>query len=420
VPGAEGFGASVALSGDGNTALISGGDVAANKGAVWVFTRSGSTWSQGQELTSVHNGTQGAFGRHIALSSDASTALISEDCFGRGAVWVFTRSGSTWTQHQELTSSDRADCAFGGAVALSGDGTTALILLRDTSVAVYTHPNTGNTWAPAGPAVPVTGTSDFGDQLALSSDGTAALMADEGANNLAGSVYPFARTGAPCEYPSTVEQQGGLLGYWRLGESSGTTAADSSSAGHNGTYTGGFTLGQPGAILGDSNTSVALNGTTGKVALPSLGTASDWTIQGWTNLADTATQNPNGDNALYASPTGVRLIIRPAGFYFDDLSSGTSQGAKNGTTDPNLGRWVDWVLTRSGSTLSLYRNGQLIASSSVGAEGPSLLNGAIGAQGSAYHLHGTVDDVAASDTTLGQAAVETLYGCSGWGPPPSS
>jgi hypothetical protein len=53
------------------------------------------------------------------------------------------------------------------------------------------------------------------------------------------------------------------VGYWRLNETSGTTAADSSGNGHDGTYNGGFTLNQAGALLDDSSPSVLLNGTTG-------------------------------------------------------------------------------------------------------------------------------------------------------------
>jgi hypothetical protein len=417
VPGVGLFGTSVSLSGDGDTALIGGVEEATNVGGVWVFTRSGSIWSQGQELTApVHGGQRSSFGQNVALSSDASTAMVTELCYGRGAVWVFTRSGAAWTRHQELIDSDHEDCHFGGSIALSGDGTTALIGTRSASVWVYTHPNKGNTWAPAGSQVTVANPTDFGDQLALSSDGGTALMADEHANGNVGAVYPFTRTGAPCNYPTMVQQPGGLLGYWRLGESSGTTAMDATGQ-HNGTYTGGATLGAPGAILGDPDTSVSLDGSAGRIALPALGGSSDWTIQGWTDLTNTAALNQNGDNALYASPTGVRLIIRPSGFYFDDLSSGSPMGAKNGTTDPNVDRWVYWTLTRSGSALSLYRNGQLVATSSVGPEGPSLLDGAIGAQGSAYHLHGMVDEVAVSNAALGQTAAQALYACSGWAEP---
>jgi hypothetical protein len=86
------FGYSVALSADGNTALIGGPfDFANDDGAAWVFTRSGATWvQQGSKLT----GSGGALGYHIfgysvALSADGNTALIGGVGYngGCGAAW---------------------------------------------------------------------------------------------------------------------------------------------------------------------------------------------------------------------------------------------------------------------------------------------------------------------------------------------
>ena len=70
----------------------------------------------------------------MALSADGNTALIGghvRQRLGVGAAWVFTRSGSTWTQQgPKLTGSDRPEATapqFGWSVALSADGNTALI-----------------------------------------------------------------------------------------------------------------------------------------------------------------------------------------------------------------------------------------------------------------------------------------------------
>ena len=78
-------------------------------GAAWVFTRSGATWTQqgGKLVGTGHIGEgefahvgEGEFGASVALSGDGNTALIGGpgDDSGKGAAWVFTRSGSTWTQ----------------------------------------------------------------------------------------------------------------------------------------------------------------------------------------------------------------------------------------------------------------------------------------------------------------------------------
>jgi len=120
-------GLAVALSADGNTALIGGGGEA-SVGAVWVFTRSGGAWTQqGSKLV----GTGAAFpafprqGQSVALSADGNTALVGGpgDNANFGAVWVFTRSGGVWTQQgNKLVGSGVGPLAGQGqSVALSAD-----------------------------------------------------------------------------------------------------------------------------------------------------------------------------------------------------------------------------------------------------------------------------------------------------------
>jgi len=86
----QGYG--VALSGDGNTAMIGGRHDNTNLGAAWVFTRTNGVWSQ-QDSKLVGSGAiaYAEQGSSVALSSDASTALSGGDADnrGRGATWVF-------------------------------------------------------------------------------------------------------------------------------------------------------------------------------------------------------------------------------------------------------------------------------------------------------------------------------------------
>jgi hypothetical protein len=122
----------VALSSDGSTALIGADSDNTNLGAVWVFTRSGSTWTQqGPKLTATGETGPGGFGRSVALSSDGNTALIGAyiDNAIVGAAWVFTRSGSAWTQQgSKLTGGGEIGRGeFGNSVALSSGGGTALV-----------------------------------------------------------------------------------------------------------------------------------------------------------------------------------------------------------------------------------------------------------------------------------------------------
>ena len=73
-------------------------------------------------------------------------------------------------------------------------------------------------------------------------------------------------------------------GYWRLGESSGVAADDATGNGLSGTYAGGFTLGQAGAVLGDADGAVLLDGSTGYVSVADaapLRLASAWSVEAW-------------------------------------------------------------------------------------------------------------------------------------------
>jgi len=95
-------GTSVAVSADGNTAIVGGPQDDTNlAGAVWVYTRSGGVWAQqGSKLV----GTGAAGGAHqgnsVAVSADGNTAIVGGpfDNTQAGAVWVFTGSGGVWKE----------------------------------------------------------------------------------------------------------------------------------------------------------------------------------------------------------------------------------------------------------------------------------------------------------------------------------
>ena len=125
-------GQSVALSADGTTVLIGGPWDNGRIGAAWGWTRSGGVWTQqGPKL--VGTGAVGAAyqGQSVALSADGNTALIGGygDNSSVGAAWVWTRSGGVWTQQgSKLVGPGAVGTANQAiSVSLSADGTTALI-----------------------------------------------------------------------------------------------------------------------------------------------------------------------------------------------------------------------------------------------------------------------------------------------------
>ena len=124
------FGSSVALSSDGNAALVGApSDTGGTGGAAWAFTRSGTTWGPGTKIVPT-NSPSAVFGSAVALSADGQTALIGAQGMTPdvGAAFIFTQSQGAWKQQQTLTGSGEVGFGFfGTAVALASDGQTAMI-----------------------------------------------------------------------------------------------------------------------------------------------------------------------------------------------------------------------------------------------------------------------------------------------------
>ncbi len=214
------FSQSVALSSDGNTALIGGPGDNADLGATWVYTRSGSSWTEQAKLLAPTTGPDaesgpGQFGNSVALSSAGTTVLIggNADSSNGGAAWVFTGSGTSWTERAKLTApttgSDAESGAgiFGASVAYSANGPTALIGgYGDSSNVgaawVFTQSGFNSAWveqvkliAPTAaddPADAETGAGIFGDSMALSADATRSLIAGETDNGNVGAAWTWA------------------------------------------------------------------------------------------------------------------------------------------------------------------------------------------------------------------------------------
>jgi hypothetical protein len=124
------FGSSVALSEDGLTALVGNQFKPSAPSTAYVFTKSGGVWSQTALLSASDGAVNDVFGSAVALSADGNTAVVSatnkpvSGLAAAGTVYVFTRSAGVWTQTAELISNvPQADENFGSSVALSDDGT---------------------------------------------------------------------------------------------------------------------------------------------------------------------------------------------------------------------------------------------------------------------------------------------------------
>jgi hypothetical protein len=220
------FGISVSLNGD--TALIGANrdDENGNRsGSAYVFTRTGTTWTQQAKLIASDGASEERFGIAVALEGD--TALIGSETNDNGAVsgsvYVFTRTGTTWTEQQKLLASDGAAIDwFGFSIALDGD--TALFAASQdddngaNSGSAYVFTRTGTTWTEQAKLVASDGAQgDLFSGYAVSLDGDTAVIGayqddDNGANS--GSAYVFTRTGTTWTQQAKLVASDGAAGDW--------------------------------------------------------------------------------------------------------------------------------------------------------------------------------------------------------------
>ena len=123
----DNFGQSVGINGE--TAIVSAprDDVGANvdQGSAYTFVRNGTTWTQQQKLTAADGVPNDIFGQSVAISGEtvivgANFADVS--AANQGAAYTFTRSGTVWTQLQKVVAPDAAaNDSFGWSVSISGE-----------------------------------------------------------------------------------------------------------------------------------------------------------------------------------------------------------------------------------------------------------------------------------------------------------
>ncbi|HEX3497252.1 MAG TPA: hypothetical protein VHT02_08805, partial [Methylocella sp.] len=179
-------GQSVAISGDGNTALVGGPGDNGSFGAAWVFTLSGGVWNQqGPKLIGSGSASQPQHGFSVALSGDGNTALVGapSDNSGAGAAWVFTRSGGVWSQQAKLVGTGGISPLVyqGASVSLSGDGNTAIVGAPsdDNFIgAAWVYTRSGETWSQQAKLVGTgaIGLAEQGASVSLSSHGNIAIV----------------------------------------------------------------------------------------------------------------------------------------------------------------------------------------------------------------------------------------------------
>jgi hypothetical protein len=201
----EFFAGAVAISGD-TIVIGSFGDPETQAGAAYVFVRSGETWSLAQELAPSDPELYQLFGYSVAVSADtiAVSAFSSASASTpyAGAVYVFGRNGGVWAEQQKITAAiPVAGELLGSSIALDGQWIVAgAPYADDFAGAVYVFERGGSAWtqkARLSAAVPFQGAA-MGSSVAISGNTVIAGAPNEWINDLedAGSAHVFAFDGA--------------------------------------------------------------------------------------------------------------------------------------------------------------------------------------------------------------------------------
>jgi len=360
-----------------------------------------------------------------------------------GTVAQTTRWSTTSGGSSAGTSPGASDSAVfdgNGVGACSINANTTLVSLSINSgysgtvslTSGTTLTTTGTFTQAAGTFTGSTGTITIGGDLALSAgtlNAPSGLLEVKGAFNKtggtfthdggrvvlsAGSAKTFASNGATF---NDLYINDGLVGYWKLDESSVGTAADSSGYGNNGTHTGTPTLSTsvPASLTFTDARSVALNGTSQYVSLgnPStLNFSGQITIAAWVYNTSSVGTNDIVAHGFTTSPTAEVYLRIVDGRYDCGVWNGSGSYLANYTPSvSDVNSWVHLTCTYDGSAWNLYRNGALVNTSTT-ANGTMTVtdNWAIGARGAGdqRYFNGNIDDVRIYKRALAATEISAL------------
>ena len=201
------FGTSVAIAGD--YAIVGADNEGGNNnsGAAYIFVRSGTSWSQQAKLTSDDLAQGDYFAYSVDISGDYAVVSTRQKNDNSGAVYIFVRSGTSWSQQAKLTASD-GDARmsyFGQSVSISGDyvivGATdhqAASQSGGQEGAAYIFVRSGTSWSKQAKLTASDKAQDdkFGESVSI--DGDYAIIGarqNDDAGNGSGSAYIFVRSG---------------------------------------------------------------------------------------------------------------------------------------------------------------------------------------------------------------------------------
>ena len=200
------------------------------------------------------------------------------------------------------------------------------------------------------------------------------------------------------------------LAYWRLGESSGTSAADASGNANTGTYAGSPALGATGALAGNSDTAVSFDGVDDNVSVAHnavLNLNGSFSLEFWAKQTAFANTSPGIINKGTSSTADGYLIWANSsgtlGFKRNNVNAASAAGALTSS-------YKHFVVTYDGVTLRWYVNGAL--STSTALSYPSNASSAaltLGLGDAGQYGKNVLDDVAVYQTALSATRIAEHY-----------
>jgi hypothetical protein len=197
------FGFSVATNGE---TVVVGAPGDENRGAAYVFARSGGVWTQQQKLLASDRTPGDFFGGSVAISGETVVVGAGRANDFRGAAYVFARSGGVWSEQQKLRASNRfMGDGFGVSVAISGETVVVGALFGDVAVGLsnrgtaYVFVRSGGVWSEQQmlAASDAAAVFRFGESVAISGETVVvgAVGAAGAAGDNQGAAYVFVRSG---------------------------------------------------------------------------------------------------------------------------------------------------------------------------------------------------------------------------------
>lgn len=223
------------------------------------------------------------------------------------------------------------------------------------------------------------------------------------ATNATGTTTGGDGTFTTAPAPGTAYRDGvlatpGLVSYWRLGDRTGAVAADATGA-NPGAYSGGFALGDPGALVATTDTSTGFDGISGEMTAKAPGLGVAGTIEGWFDWrGGAAIMRDHTDTAgwVLAFDNGGRLAYRVGGTTFD---TGRSIAAAKGA-------WHYIAITKNGPAARFYLDGKLVQSATGAGNAVPVMPWHVMRNGTAaQYAQGHADDVAVYSTALSPTVI---------------